>query len=359
MLRRLFLSIAVSFLFASCATLLNGPTDSFVVHTAAPVKVVVAGDTLSGSVVPEAGRPVAMVRDADYIADVWRERGRFVHYTAEVTRDNSPLAVDITNSTGVWHLGHASRLDNKAWTNVVFYGITVIADILHPQGHFYPDVYFADGRYATFRQLKRAMRDGLYSRGNVLATVGLPWTNFFSTHPDVLGRRTNHEGFIGLSFGAEYFYADRRSVAAEVSGIIDFFLPVVGAVDFSGWHEFNDAINISLFHNLHKRNFSFGYGFNAASTRWRYWHYDLFLDEEELDKPGPWGDEEFTENRWKLGAVLNAYYKIGTHTSFGVVYRPTFYRCGSPKPWAYEHSISIDLKFYINPGRRVGWPVRQ
>ncbi len=300
-----------------------------------------------------------MVRDADYIADVWRERGRFVRYPAEVARDRSPLAVDITDSTGTWYLDHASRLDNKAWANVVFYGGTVAVDILHPKGHFYPDLYFAAGRYATFRQLKNAMREDLYSRGNVLITVGLPWTNFFSTVPDALGRRSNHAGFIGLSLGAEYFYADCRSVAAEASEILDFFVPVIAPADFAGWREFNDVINLSLSHNHHLRDFSFGYGFNAASTRWRYWHYDRFLDEEDLGKPGPLGDEEFTENRWKLGVVLNAYYKMGTHTSVGVVYRPSFYRCGSPEPWAYEHSISIDLKFYINTGRRVRWPVRQ
>lgn len=33
--------------------------------------------------------------------------------------------------------------------------------------------------------------------------------------------------------------------------------------------------------------------------------------------------------------------------TFGVSYKPTFLRFGNPEPWRYEHTIAIELKFYL------------
>ncbi len=168
--------------------------------------------------------------------------------------------------------------------------------------------------------------------------------------PDALGRRTNRGGFIGISFGVEHFYADRRSIAAEFSGIMDLPGPVTGRALLSGWHELNRTINLSLTNNYHTRVFSLGYGLNFSQSAWSYEFYDDNWDysherfeHEELREPF----------RWKFGAMLNAYYKISSRTRLGVVYRPSFYRLGARTPWAYEHSISIDLKFNMNVGRTV------
>jgi hypothetical protein len=335
-------------MLASCATMLNGPTTTFVVHSATPAEVVTGGEVSSDSI-------RAMVHDVQHIARLQRGGHRFTKYTIEAERSKKPLDVVVTDSMGTYALEHKSRLHKAVAANVINYGSGLIIDLFHPQARFYPDLYVDGGRYATFRQVKHARRDYLLTRrdylltrGQTHLTLGLPWTNFFSTLPDALGRRRNNAGFIGMSLGAEYFYADRHSAALEVSGIIDAFLPVLAPIDFSGWHEFNDAVNFSLTHNHHTRYFSFGYGLNMPITRWRYWRYKLAMEEEDLDKPGPLGDKEFTEIHWKLGAAFNVYYKLGGRIRCGVVYRPTFYRFGSSKPWAYEHSISIDLKFNFN-----------
>lgn len=322
----------------------NGPTERLIVHSAAPAKVVVTGDTLPASAKLADNEPSSMTRDAAHIAYMWRDGHRFIRYSAEVRRSRFPLEVEIADSTGAYFLYHRSRLDNIAWMNVLNYGYGLLVDAFHPRGYSFPDLYFANGRYATPRQMRRELTA---FRGNTYLTLGFLWPNFFNTAPDALERRSKQGGFVGLSLGVEHFYADRRSVAVEASAIAG-----------GGWgDEFNDAINLALTHNHHSGDFSLGYGINYSQAVWRYSEPGRFMYEDDFSPLRFVKGVEFRERRWKMGAVLNAYYKIGPYTRLGVVYRPSFYRFGASTPWAYEHSISIDLKFNIHLARPVGRPI--
>ena len=49
----------------------------------------------------------------------------------------------------------------------------------------------------------------------------------------------------------------------------------------------------------------------------------------------------------EAGVSVAGYVNITPRILFGVSYKPTFLQFGNPEPWRYEHTIAIELKFYL------------
>ncbi len=62
---------------------------------------------------------------------------------------------------------------------------------------------------------------------------------------------------------------------------------------------------------------------------------------------GTAGTRKLRDHYWAAGVSVAGYVNITPRILFGISYKPTFLRFGNPEPWRYEHTIAIELKFYL------------
>lgn len=80
-------------------------------------------------------------------------------------------------------------------------------------------------------QLRRMRFDGTFRPGSLNLSLSLPWTHFSSCHPAAAGGGRRFCGFIGAGAGIEYLYRDKQGIAAEWSGMLFSFIPVLAPLD--------------------------------------------------------------------------------------------------------------------------------
>lgn len=156
-------------------------------------------------------------------------------------------------------------------------------------------------------------------------------------------------GYIGIGAGLEYIYKDKRGIAVEWNIMAGFPIPVVAAVNlnYSGPKERFGAMNLSLSEYFHLRHFTLGYGVNFTRNKWSYNYHDQPWEEGGEVPPPTFGTESLHEQHWSAGVVASAYVNLTPKVIFGVSYRPTFYRLVPERRFRYEHTVSLNLKFYI------------
>ena len=184
------------------------------------------------------------------------------------------------------------------------------------------------------------------NRGKINYKISFPWLNNFVMKPNNVNYKTN-TGFWGISTGLEYFYKTNRYISADVSFVMDFFLPVPAAVRFEGEVEFMNYSYVSLSNNYVKNRLNFGYGISFSSNTWDLRYYENFTDEESTCTPVKKIHNTF-------GLVFSIYHRFNKKIRFaqhyiGIVYRPTFITVTPYTYFNYEHLISIDYvwKFRI------------
>lgn len=222
-----------------------------------------------------------------------------------------------------------------------------------------PDLYYDEGRYLTGkkvahlpvrhrRKLKDIRFENSFRKGAVNISLSLPWTQFYSILPSVRNERFYGHGFIGIGAGVEYLYKDKAGVALEYNWMLNSFIPVLAHLDiwYSGPYEHSYAMTLSLAEYRHLRRFTFGYGVCFTRNAWSYNYRDEPL-EEGGEVPPTFGTDSLYERYWSAGAVASTYVNFTPKIIFGVTYRPTFYRFTRSLQFCYEHTISLDLKFYL------------
>ncbi len=194
--------------------------------------------------------------------------------------------------------------------------------------------------------------------GKFYVSLGLPYVNTIGFAAETPGRTVAQTGFVGLSAGMEYHFTGRWSVAGEGWLLAAVFAPI-GPIDYVGEREWNNAAGGSVSFNYHLDRFSFGAGPCLTRYIWRYsWDCGLWGEEKETHVCDPVAESEYglPEGAFNatnaLGGTLNAYWKVGI-TRIGAVYRPTFYNLGHNGGFTYAHSISLDIKFLINTGKKL------
>lgn len=171
-------------------------------------------------------------------------------------------------------------------------------------------------------------------KGQINLNYSLPYVNSFYLRPQNETPKFN-TGFWGTSIGLDYFYKDNKFVSLNASGVMDFFLPVIGAVDIFGEYELMSSAYFSLTDNYKLNRISLGYGLNYAWNKWS------FQNNNYEDEPSTrMSTEKINQS---LGVVLNGYYQFGKHFHTGLIYRPTFMQIKPDVKFKYEHLISLDL----------------
>lgn len=364
--RTLLLPLSACLLFASCVTTYSTSRKYVAVDTPEGETVVMNGDTLRYGLTPRdmalelgvepSGKNLARMSRIVYAANSPQTAYGFYDATAE------PLSVEIHAADTTYSYRLAAYNSDLFWLNFLSLGIGMLADRGNDNRYEHPDLYWAGDGYRTFRKndwtlgvrpryrsvLKATERRGgrratryanSFQKGRVNVSLAFPWTQHFSISPVSTRGRRNEGGFVGIAAGIEYLYRDKRGIALEANALKGYPIILWAQMDPSP-NETRSAVNISLAEYFHFRRFTVGYGLNAAWKQYTYKPtlpgYGIYLGDTRLD-----------DRYWAAGIMVAAYINITPKIMFGATYRPTFFQFGATKPWRYEHSATLDLKFYL------------
>lgn len=246
------------------------------------------------------------------------------------------------------------------YVNLCNLGLGMLIDLTNEKRLEYPDLYWYDGEYRLYRKrrlhvprrsekFKTIRYDNSFLKRRFNISLSLPWTQLYFMQPASVNISRCGAGFMGIGAGLEYLYKDKSGLAVEWSVMAGFPIPVAAAVHFtySGSKEWFRAMNLSLSRYFHLRYYTLGYGINFTRNSWIYNYNDKPLEEGGEVPPPTFGTESLYEQYWSAGVVASAYVNLTPKIIFGVTYRPTFYRFTRPRKFCYEHTISLDLKFYL------------
>ncbi len=169
-----------------------------------------------------------------------------------------------------------------------------------------------------------------------------PYINSFYLNPHNENTK-NNTGFIGCTYGLDYFYKTNRYINFSFSQIIDYYIPLPIRRNYNKIYEGIDSYYICLSNNHKIRRFSLGYGFSIAQNNWGVINNNW--DENSSTR------EPVEKTNYALGLISSFYYQITPIFHFGIVYRPTFLRPDIEPTFKYEHSISIDIGWKIPLGK--------
>lgn len=344
----IILSVFFAALCSSCAAVFNKRTTVFSVRTSAPATLKLGDSTVmtSEEVVAIPGDPAGLT----------------IHSaTFEVLRRGKPLYLDVDSEFPTQTLKIPSRLSSQVWFNPLtyFYGTGLLFDLPFPRSYEYPNRWFdlesgKTGRirknrnpYLLTRQERKEIRENPNYKGRFDLTFTLSPFNTSWTYMNLDRGHDNYSGSFGLSLGAEYFYTDKRSLAIEVNrpSSTNIFLVLMPILRPFGDEHPRKSWQVSLYDNIHLDDFSFGYGINLANNRYKEWLKDEY---DEIIYPR----SSLREHHLGIGPMVNAYYKAGQGTRFGLSYRTSLYRFDTSPAWKYEHVIALDMKFNIRLSRK-------
>jgi hypothetical protein len=179
------------------------------------------------------------------------------------------------------------------------------------------------------------------TKGTFRFIVSFPYINSFYLQPKNENSK-NNTGFMGGTYGLDYFYKSNRYINFSFSQIVDFYSPLPFR-DYEKVYEVMDSYYISLLNNHKVNRFSFGYGFSFAQNNWEL--INNGWDENSSMR------EPVEKNNYALGLVFSSYFQMTPTFHLGIVYRPTFLRPDIEPTFKYEHTISIDIGWKIPIGK--------
>lgn len=292
------------FLFSSCATLLNRKYTSVRIVTEEPGKVKVNGLSLQT-------RPGGI--------------------DLPVERSKNPLVIDYQVDS-VQKTFTVDRINSLAWYANIFtnYGLGMLIDKDNPRRYGYPRHVFIS---AQPEDIIPRRFNPFVPEGSLYWQFSIPYVNNFYLQPLNEGIQ-NSTGFWGIATSLEYFHSRDRSIALSTGVAIDFFMPIIAAVDYGGeWESAASAYYSLVFKQYHKR-FNSGIGIHASRQHWQF-NYNSFGD------PAPPTRPTASRTHWTTGPVFLLGWQLGKHTWTALSYKPGFFRSGLPN--AYEHVISLDF----------------
>ncbi len=302
---RIFLwGLISSFLFSSCASILNRKYTSVRIVTEEPGKIEVNGLTLKTR--PE-GIDLPVER---------QDKPLIIHYQTD--------SVDKTVTV--------DRINSFAWVANIFtnYGLGMLVDKKKPIRYGYPRSVVISTKP---EDIVPPRFNPFVPEGSFYWHFSIPYVNNFHLQPLNEGIQ-NSTGFWGIATSFEYFHIRNRSVSLSIGGAIDFFLPVIAAVDYSGEWESSSTAYISLAYKHYYKRFNAGMGIHASHQFWNY-NYSSFGDAPPPTRP------TVSVSHWTTGPLLSVGWQLGRHTWTALTYKPGFFR--SELPNAYEHVISLEF----------------
>ncbi|WP_455584875.1 hypothetical protein [Bacteroides sp.] len=174
--------------------------------------------------------------------------------------------------------------------------------------------------------------------------LSLPYANCYNLAPEGTGKRDKSFGFMGIALGLEYYYGQNTSLLLKWNATMAFLAPVPAPVDYESNHTHCQGMDLNLMQNHYIKFLSIGYGICVTRNSWNY-HTEGYDVTEPSDCN--FGNIDLSYQKYAIGTPLHIYGSFSKLFGIGLNYRPTFYRINSPKPWKYEHLISIDFQFRI------------
>jgi hypothetical protein len=277
--------------------------------------------------------------------------------TFRVPRSRKPVLLAIQSEYPSQTLRIRSRISDQVWFNPLayFYGTGLLFDLAFPRSYDYPSRYvdLESGKTHLIRKnqnpalLTRKERRNAWEdpnrRGQFHLIFGMSLVTTSRTYVARANGYDTNTGNFGLSFGGEYFYANSRSIAFEISHTSNFLTFLFPAWIFADRRLL--SAHASIYDNIHLTRFSFGYGVNFTYN----WSRTNFSEEIDCDR---FQDKTIQQNSIGIGPVVNAYWKIRPDLKIGLIYRPTVVRFNAPTAQKYEHAITMDFKFNVNFSRK-------
>lgn len=313
-MKKVFLLVTLLSLFCSCATVLNKSIKTIYITTTTPAKIVVNQDTI-----------------LTYVSKV----------PIEIKRQPKDLNINVSNDSINKEVLFAYKNSFAYWLNIYptpLFWTGFLIDKNNPKRYTYPKrIYFnmadTSNTYLSYDPRSR--------KGKIYLHISTPFVNQFLLKPNNEDDYKSSLGFWGLKLGLDFYHCSKQFINFSVSGIMDFFIPVPAAVDFSGYHTWMNSIELTVSNNHKIKNFLIGYGLCYAINTWELKYYDRF-------DPPPMTREPIKKSNYAIGIVFPMYYMPTEHFFIGIVYRPTLFRFNTENPFKYEHLISIDLGWKLN-----------
>ncbi len=304
-------------LLSSCASILNGPTQTITIITSTPSKVIVNADTL----VTTTGR-----------------------LRLSVERKPEDLVLTVANDSLVKMITLKSKSSWAYWLNAYpapLLGLGLWLERDKPERYTYPGklhINLGDTEGRSFMAYSER------KSSKVRLHFSVPYVNSFLLKPDGEVDQKISSGFLGMSGGFDYAYSATRYFNLTVTGATDFLMPIPVPLEYEGEYKIAATLYASVSHNHELKRFSAGYGLSFSRNLWRV-NYNAF----SADTPPPTREPARLIND-AIGLVVPVYYRVSRHFYVGTVYRPTLLRLDAAKTFDYEHLISLDLAWKIGLG---------
>ncbi len=219
------------------------------------------------------------------------------------------------------------------------------------------DVYISNNRQQYIKRRHRSRlkeyAESNYKKGVTNLRAGLPWINFFNSAYERQDRRSKG-GFIGISLGLDYFYADNSFI--NFSGAVITNFPVLVPAPFDAVGRFDMMTStygsVSNNHLLDNNNrFSIGYGISFGRDTWKTaWYPDHYDTGKEYSE-----QESVFRKSNSLGLIIPLYYYGRRSFYMGLIYRPIFlqfadrtrFKYRNTTHWKYQHTISFEFGWRI------------
>jgi hypothetical protein len=308
-LRQVLCLLTVTTLMTSCATIFNRSHKDITIYATEPSKIVLGHDTI-------------MTIDNKAILNVARKK-QAIKITASTDSLTKNVEVEPKNSV-------------MFWCNLINYGIGMLVDRKNPKRYTYPQRIYLNSADTIGQYFRYGKAN---NQGEIYLHVSLPHINSFQLTPENERTKIN-TGFWGMTLGIDYYHSKNQFINTGISGVSDFFVPVLAAVDISGEYELMSSGYISISNNHRLKRFILGYGLSYTKNTWDLRYYYSF------DPPPPTRDP-IKKKHDAFGLIFPTYYQFGEYFHVGVVYRPTFYRPHIIDKFKYEHLISIDFAWKI------------
>lgn len=298
-------------LINSCATILNSPAQRIDIITNKHADVAINGAVLAN--VNKRTKIIAL-------------------------RDIRPVEFSVFNDTLSKQLVLGSRNSTAYWLNLYpSLGLGMLIDKDSPKRYAYPKRVYVDmtNNMETFTTYNPVVR-----KGSLMLHVSFPWINSFLLKPTHEKSTKYSTGFMGLMTGLDYFYRANRFINTSFGGVIDFFVPFPGAVDFSGEVDFTSSVFLSLSDNYRFKRLTSGYGLSISKNIWAHKYFTW-------GDPPPPARDPVTRTDYSLGLVFPFYIQTGEYFNIGVIYRPSFLTVSPSAKFKYEHLVSVDFAWKI------------
>lgn len=293
-------------LFTSCASILNSSYKEVTVHTTKPSEIVYAQDT--------------MHTHNNQVSLTVKRQDKSLSF--QVLTDSLTKKIHIPPKNSAWY-----------GSNIFFnYGIGMLVDKNNPKRFSYPNRIYIISEDPVNRYFKY---NPITNQGRLQLHFSLPHINLYSLLPEN-ERRKGSTGFLGLSFGLDYYRKDRQFISAKISGVTNVIVPFPAAIDLEGEHEFFNALAFSISNNHQIKRWSLGYGLAFSKLTWDLENFDSF-------DPIPPTRDPIKLSHHAIGLVFPTYYQFGQNFYLGLIYRPSFIRPQLTNVIKYEHVISIDF----------------